>query len=151
MTKNNRVGSGMAVKMTIGLDLGDRHSYFYSLDSSGENIESGRVQTTRSALEKRFRSFEAARVVIEAGTHSPWVSRLLASLGHEVIVANPRKVRLISDNEGKDDPVDAELLARLGRVDVRLLSPIEHRGEAAQADLAVIRARTRWWGHGRSW
>jgi hypothetical protein len=59
-------------------------------------------------------------------------------LGHEVIVANPRKVRLISDNEGKDDPVDAELLARLGRVDVKLLSPIQHRGEEAQADLAVI-------------
>jgi len=141
MTKNNRFGSGMAGKMTIGLDLGDRHSYFYSLDSAGENLESGRVQTTRSALEKRFRSCEAARVVIEAGTHSPWVSRLLASLGHEVIVANPRKVRLISDNDGKDDPVDAALLARLGRVDASLLSPIEHRGAEAQADLAVIRAR----------
>lgn len=81
------------------------------------------------------------RVVIEAGTHSPWVSRVLAGLGHEVIVANPRKVRLISDNEGKDDRVDAELLARLGRVDVKLLSPIQHRGEGAQADLALIRAR----------
>jgi len=70
-------------------------------------------------------------------------------LGHEVIVANPRKVRLISDNDGKDDPVDAELLARLGRVDVKLLSPIQHRGEEAQADLAVIRARTQLVNHVR--
>lgn len=95
-------------KRTVGLDLGDRHSYYYTLDAVGENVESGRVKTSGEGLEKRFGGQEAARVVIEAGTHSPWVSRLLAGLGHEVIVANPRKVRLISDNEGKDDPVDAE-------------------------------------------
>jgi len=127
--------------MTIGMDLGDRYSCFYTLDSAGENTESGRVQTTKSALEKRFRSCEAARVVIEAGTHSPWVSRLLAEWGHEVLVANPRKLALIAQNESKDDPVDAELLARLGRVEPQLLSPIVHRGAEAQADLAVIRAR----------
>ena len=141
MTKNNRLGSGMTSKMTIGLDLGDRHSYFCTLDSAGENLESGRVQTTKSTLENRFRNCEAARVVIEAGTHSPWVSRLLADCGHEVLVANPRKLALITQNDSKDDPVDAELLARLGRVDPQLLSPIEHRGRQAQADLAVIRAR----------
>jgi transposase len=67
----------MAAKMTIGLDFGDRHSYYYTLDRLGENLESGRVQTTKSTLEKRFRNCEAARVVMEAGTHSPWVSRLL--------------------------------------------------------------------------
>jgi len=141
--RNNSKKASEAVtgKMTMGLDLGDRYSYYYSLDDEGQNVESGRVKTSREAMEKRFGGGEPMRVVIEAGTHSPWVSRLLAGMGHEVIVANPRKVRLISDNDGKDDPVDAELLARLGRVDVRLLSPIEHRGEAAQADLAVIRAR----------
>src|SRR6476660_9131588 len=127
--------------MTMGIDLGDRYSYFYRLDAAGENTESGRVQTTRSALEKRYRGGEAARVVIEAGTHSPWVSRLLGEWGHEVLVANPRKLALITKNERKDDPVDAELLARLGRVEPQLLSPIAHRGAEAQADLAVIRAR----------
>ena len=126
--------------MTIGIDLGDRYSHFYTLDA-GENTESGRVQTTRSALEKRFRNGEAMRVVIEAGTHSPWVSRLLGEYGHEVLVANPRKLALITKNERKDDPVDAELLARLGRVEPQLLSPIVHRGAEAQADLAVIRGR----------
>jgi len=141
MTKDNRFQFAKASKMTIGMDLGDRYSCFYTLDSAGENTESGRVQTTKSALEKRFRSCEAARVVIEAGTHSPWVSRLLAEWGHEVLVANPRKLALIAQNESKDDPVDAELLARLGRVEPQLLSPIVHRGAEAQADLAVIRAR----------
>ena len=141
--RNNSKKASAAVtgKMTMGLDLGDQYSHYYSLDAGGEHVESGRVKTSREAMEKRFGGGEPMRVVIEAGTHSPWVSRLLAGLGHEVIVANPRKVRLISDNEGKDDPVDAELLARLGRADVKLLSPIEHRGEGAQADLAVIRAR----------
>lgn len=141
MRKNNKFSSAIPSKMTIGLDLGDRYSNFYTLDRTGENLESGRVQTTQSALEKRFGSGEAARVVIEAGTHSPWVSRLLSQWGHEVLVANPRKLALITENESKDDPVDAELLARLGRVEPQLLSPIQHRGERAQADLAVIRAR----------
>jgi len=141
MTKDNRFRFANSSKMTIGIDLGDRYSYFYTLDSAGENTESGRVQTTKSALEKRFRNGEAARVVIEAGTHSPWVSRLLAECGHEVLVANPRKLALITKNDRKDDPVDAELLARLGRVEPQLLSPIAHRGAEAQADLAVIRAR----------
>jgi len=141
--RNNskKVSNVVTGKRTTGLDLGDQYSYYYTLDAAGENVESGRVKTTREGVEKRFGGQEAARVVIEAGTHSPWVSRLLAGLGHEVIVANARKVRLISDNDGKDDPVDAELLARLGRADVKLLSPIQHRGEEAQADLAVIRAR----------
>jgi transposase len=139
--KDNRFRFANTSKMTTGIDLGDRYSYFYTLDAAGENTESGRVQTTKSALEKRFRNGEAARVVIEAGTHSPWVSRLLAECGHEVLVANPRKLALITKNERKDDPVDAELLARLGRVEPQLLSPIAHRGAEAQADLAVIRAR----------
>jgi transposase len=141
MKEDNRFRFANTSKMTMGIDLGDRYSYFYTLDAAGENTESGRVQTTRSALEKRFRSCEAARVVIEAGTHSPWVSRLLAECGHEVVVANPRKLALIAQNESKDDPVDAELLARLGRVEPQLLSPILHRGLEAQADLAVIRDR----------
>ncbi len=141
MTKDNRFRFANSSKMTIGIDLGDRYSYFYTLDSAGENTESGRVQTTKSALEKRFRNGEAARVVIEAGTHSPWVSRLLAECGHEVLVANPRQLALITENDRKDDPVDAELLVRLGRVEPQLLSPIAHRGAEAQADLAVIRAR----------
>ena len=79
--------------------------------------------------------------MLEVGTHSPWVSRCGQQAGHEVIVANARKVKLIAESSQKDDRLDAETLARLGRTDLRLLSPIEHRGEKAQADLLLIRSR----------
>lgn len=133
--------TGKFAGMTIGLDLGDKYGQYYTLDEGGENIDAGRVTMRVSALEKRFGSMERSRIVVESGTHSGWVSRLLESLGHEVIVANARKLRLISENENKDDAVDAELLARLGRVDPKLLYPIQHRGAEVQADLALLRAR----------
>ena len=80
-------------------------------------------------------------VAIEAGTHSPWVSRVLKECAHKVLVANPRKTRLIYGQGRKTDKLDAEKLARLARVDPKLLSPLEHRGEASQAHLALIRSR----------
>jgi transposase len=110
------------------------------LDADGQVIEEGRVRTTTTALARRF-AISRCRVVIEVGTHSPWVSRLLASLGHEVVVANPRRVRLIAESDHKTDRADAEQLARLGRLDPELLSPIAHRGVTAQEDLALIRSR----------
>jgi transposase len=127
--------------LTIGLDLGDRFSEGRALDASGEVIESFRVRTTEPALRARLSSFPASRVVLEVGTHSPWVSRVVTALGHEAIVANPRRVRLIAENDAKSDGVDAELLARLGRVDVSLLKPIVHRGAQAQRDRMLIQAR----------
>ena len=126
---------------TIGLDLGDKYSHFYVVDASGEELESGRVMTSPSGMRKKFEGMQRARVVIEVGTHSPWVSRLLEECGHEVVVANARQVQLISKNNRKSDRVDGELLARLGRMDVKLLSPIRHREAKGQADLAVLRSR----------
>ena len=81
--------------MTVGLDLGDRHTQVCVLDEAGEVIEEARLATKPEALRRRFSGADPLRIVLEAGTHSPWVSRLLAELGHEVIVANPRKLRLI--------------------------------------------------------
>jgi transposase len=81
------------------------------------------------------------RIAVETGTHSPWVSRLLGECGHEVLVANARKLRLIYANKRKTDEVDAENLARLARLDPKLLYPVEHRGEDSQAHLAIIRSR----------
>ena len=81
------------------------------------------------------------RVAIEAGTHSPWASRVLEGCGHEVLVANARKLRLIYSNKRKTDEVDAENLARLARVDPKLLYPLRHRGEESQAHIALIRSR----------
>ena len=84
------------MKMTAGLDLGDKYSYLYVLDNeSGEMIEEGRLRTTADDLLRRFDSAEQMKIAIEVGTHSPWTSRLLEECGHEVLIANPRKTRLI--------------------------------------------------------
>lgn len=125
----------------VGVDLGDRWSELCWLSPQGEVVESGRVATTEEGVRRRFTGIPRHRVVLESSTHSPWVSRLLAALGHEVIIANARRVQLIAKNNQKCDTVDAELLARLGRVDPQLLRPVHHRTAAAQADLAVIRSR----------
>jgi transposase len=109
---------------------------------SGEVIEEGRLRTTPESFKRRFASEQPPmRIAIEAGTHSPWVSRLLEECGHEVLVANARKLRLIYANKRKTDEIDAENLARLARLDPKLLYPLRHRDEGSQAHLAVIRSR----------
>jgi transposase len=127
--------------LTVGIDLSDRFTSFCTLDRDGQIIEEGKVRTTPEAFLRRFGSDERSRLILEVGTHSPWVSRLLGDLGHEVIVANPWKVKLIASSITKTDRSDAETLARLGRVDPSLLSPVTHRSSHAHADLEVIHAR----------
>jgi transposase len=135
-------GSKEHPPMTAGVDLGDKYSYLCLLDSgSGETIEEGRLRTTPEAFRRRFSSEQPIRIAIEAGTHSPWVSRVLEECGHEVLVANARKLRLIYTNKRKTDEIDAENLARLARVDPKLLYPLKHRGEGSQAHMAIIRSR----------
>ena len=99
------------------------------------------VANTGTAIRKYFGGLEACRVAMEAGTHSGWVSRILEELGHEVLVGNPRKLRVIWDSDEKNDERDAEMLARIARFDPHLLYPIHHRGQKSQTDLAVIKAR----------
>jgi len=125
----------------VGLDLGDRHSHLVILDQDGELVEEARLPTTQASLTRRFSTLPASRVALEVGAHSRWVSALLTRLGHEVLVADARKLRLIYSNSRKRDRADAEYLARLARLDPALLSPIHHRSPQAQAHLAVIRAR----------
>lgn len=127
--------------ITFGLDLGDRISRYCELDAAGVVLAEGRLSTTPAGLRQHFAGRTPCRIVCEVGTHSPWVSRLLASCGHEVLVANARQVRLIYAGDRKSDRIDAETLARLGRLDPRLLRPIQHRGAEAQAALAQLRAR----------
>ena len=136
-------GSKGRPKITAGLDLGDKYSHLCLIDTqSGEVMEEGRLRTTPEAFRRRFDSEQQPlRIAIEAGTHSPWVSRVLEECGHEVLVDNPRKVRLIYTNKRKTDEIDAENLARLARLDPKLLYPLKHRGEDAQAHLAIIRSR----------
>jgi transposase len=136
-------GSTEQIEMTAGLDLGDKYSYLYVLEAdSGEFVEEGRLRTNPEDLRRRFDSEQKLKVAIEVGTHSTWVSRLLEGCGHEVLVANSRKIRLIYGDECKTDKLDAEeKLARLARADPELLYPIEHRGEESQAHLALIHSR----------
>jgi transposase len=136
-----RTGKLQDQQLTIGLDLGDRSSFYCVLNGAGEVIAEQKVSTTPDAMKKTFGKIARSRIALETGTHSPWVSRLLSDLGHEVIVAHARNVRLIGESRRKDDRLDAQALARLARVDSQLLSPIQHRSAQAQADLSVIRAR----------
>lgn len=127
--------------VTIGLDLGDRYSRVCVLDDDGNVVEEGRVRTTRSGLRRRFRNEPGVRMVLEVGTHSPWVRDLLEELGHEVLVANPRRLKLIWGEPDKSDRLDAEHLARVARMDPELLRPVRHRGQQARDHLVVLRSR----------
>jgi transposase len=127
--------------MTIGMDLGDKTSRYCVLNDHGEVVQEQSLATTKKAMQRVFGVRPRCRVAIEVGTHSPWVSRVLGGLGHEVIVANARQVQLISASSRKDDRLDAQTLARLARVDPELLKPIRHRSERAQAHLMIIRVR----------
>jgi transposase len=106
---------------TVGLDVGDRHSWFCVLDETGELVAEGRIRTTTEALNENFTRWVRSRVVLEAGTSSAWISRLARAAGHEVIVANPRELRNIHQSDRKNDRSDAQVLARMARFDPRAL------------------------------
>ena len=125
---------------TVGIDLGDRKSHLCVLDQDGAVVERSTLSTTPAAFERYFSALPPSRAVLEVGTHSPWISRLLEEAGHEVVVANTCEL-YGSRRRRKTDRVDAEFLARQGRADPKLLSPVRHRSEQTQADLALIHAR----------
>ena len=126
-------------KMTVGLDVGDRYTHMCVLDETGEVVEEARLTTSPKAFSQRFQGMPPARLVLEAGIHSPWATRLLSELGHEVIVANPRMLRFIYGSDSKNDKADAKYLARVGRLDPALLHPIHHRSEEVMAHRALLK------------
>src|SRR3989449_5876198 len=128
-------------KLTIGLDLGDRASHYCILDEAGNVILEHSLPTTPKGIHQVFSRIPRSRIALETGTHSPWVSRQLTPLGHEVLVAHAQRVELISKSTRKDDRHDARTLARLARIDPELLGPVRHRSAKAQIHLTVIRAR----------
>lgn len=128
-------------QLTIGLDLGDRSSSYCVLNEAGEMLLERKLPTTPEGMKETFAAISRSRIAMETGTHSPWVSRLLTALGHEVIVAHARNVRLITQSRRKDDRFDARTLARLARIDPQLLSPVQHRSAQAQLHLTEIRVR----------
>src|SRR5580692_5229369 len=127
--------------LTIGIDLGDVWSHYCTLNEDGEVVDRGRFRTTPKAIQKWFTDVPHARVAMEAGVHSIWISEQLQELGHDVIVANVRELRAISHSDRKSDQVDAEKLARYARLDPNILWPISHRTVEQQEALTVIRAR----------
>ena len=129
------------VAMTIGIDLGDVWSHYCILNQDGDVVDRGRFRTTAKAIDTWFTDVPHARVAMEAGTHSIWMSEQLQELGHEVIVANVRELRAISHSDRKSDQVDAEKLARYARLDPEILRPIAHRTVEQQEALTLIRAR----------
>ena len=128
-------------KLTIGLDLGDRWSFYCVLDEAGKVLLEQKVPTTTEGMKQTFTRIPRSLMALETGTHSPWVSRLLTELGHEVLVAHAQKVELITKSNRKDDRHDARTLARLARIDPELLGPVRHRSAQAQIHVTVIRAR----------
>jgi transposase len=128
-------------KLTIGMDLGDRWSFYCVKDEAGQVILEQKLPTTPEGMKQTFGKIPRSLIALETGTHSPWVSRLFTQLGHEVIVAHAQKVQLITKSNRKDDRHDARTLARLARIDPELLGPVRHRSAQAQIHLTVIRAR----------
>lgn len=141
MAKSIKAATKVTVMVAIGLDLADMWSDWVGLDESGAEVRRERVKTTEGELRGVFGAIGSTKIALEVGTHSAWVSRLLSSLGHTVVVANARRVALISKNRRKNNGIDAEFLARLLRADEKLLFPIHHRQASSQVDLATLRSR----------
>jgi transposase len=131
----------MRENITIGVDLGDRHQLVVVLDGNGAELECVKIANTQIGVRRYFQSYSGAKVALEAGTHSPWVSRVLEEMGLQVYVGNPRKLRLIWDSIDKSDERDARMLALVCRVEPKLLWPVRHRNVQAGRDWEVIKAR----------
>jgi len=127
--------------LTVGVDLGDQWSNYCILGLSGETLAEGQLGMRREDVTEFFQGLAISRVVVEVGTHSAWVQEVIAGLGHEVLVANPRMMEGAKRRRRKNDRIDAGKLARLGRVDPKSLYPIRHRSSQVRKDLLVLRAR----------
>jgi transposase len=128
-------------RLTVGVDLGDQWSHYCILGLEGETLAEGQLQTTQEDIAEFFQALNAARVVFEVGTHSPWVQEIIRGCGHEVLVANPRLMEGSRRRKRKNDRIDANKLARLGRVDPQSLYPMQHRSPEVRQDLVMLRAR----------
>ena len=128
-------------RLTVGVDLGDQWSKYCILDLEGETLAEGQVRTTQEDFAEFFKCLSSVRVVIEVGTHSAWAQEVIGDCGHEVVVANPRLMEGSKRRKRKNDRIDANKLARLGRVDPQSLHPMKHRSREVRQDLVILRAR----------
>jgi len=130
-----------AKENVLGMDLGDRKHAIHVLDTCGELLEASSIDNNIASIKALSAKYPGIVFIMEAGTHSPWISRFLISLGHKVLVANPRKLKSIYGSDNKTDKRDAEMLARMYRFEPKLLYPIKHNSEKCQRDLAVLKSR----------
>lgn len=131
-----------SIEAVVGLDIGDRTIAVCAVSpADGRVMERATVATERAAIERFLAGRRRLRVVMETGTHAPWIARLLEAAGHEAVVADARRVKLITESGRKTDRRDAELLARLGRSDLGLLAPVRVRSEQTQRERALLRLR----------
>ena len=128
-------------RLTVGVDLGDQWSNYCILGLAGETLAEGQFRTRRQETSEFFQDLATSRVVVEVGTHSAWAREVIAGFGHEVLVANPRLMEGSKRRRRKNDRIDANKLARLGRTDPKSLHPIQHRSAEVREDLLVLRAR----------
>ena len=132
------------IMITVGIDISDHYSKICivdEVDGQIEVVEETRIRTTPDAVTQYFSWRGPMLVAMEVGAHSAWMSRIISELGHEVVVANARKLRFIFANDQKNDDIDAEMLARVARMDPALLSPLEHRDEKDAQVMALVRSR----------
>ncbi len=128
-------------RMTVGVDLGDQWSNYCILGLGGETLAEGQFRMQREEVQAFFQGLAISRVVFEVGTHSAWVREVVARFGHEVLVANARRMHGSKRRRRKNDRNDAAMLARLGRVDPKALYPIQHRSSEVREDLLILHAR----------
>ncbi len=139
ISKRMLIEQGM--NMVAGLDLGDKHSHVCLIDVDGRVVESKKIRTTAPALEKYFSAWAGMRVVFEAGTHANWIYRLFQRLGHQPLMADTRRLALITESLSKDDRTDAYLLAELGLRMPEMLNPVQPCSVEIQRDRAVLKVR----------
>lgn len=130
---------------TIGVDLGDRKSHYFALNSLTGEMSEGELPMDPQGFRQKCRRLPRGRVILEVGAQSRWTKSALEKEGFEVMVVDARQLDLLTKSGKKTDRADAKLLAKLGAADttLHLLNPVHHRSDEKQRDLMVTRSRRR--------
>lgn len=125
----------------IGIDIGDKVNFVCTLNNKGEILFRKEIDNNKEAMEEYFDSIEKASIVFEVGSHSPWISRLLVGIGHDVFICNPRQLAAVSQNLKKSDEEDCLILAQLLLTGKHLLKQVHHANEDKMRDFLLIKSR----------
>lgn len=125
----------------IGMDMGDKNHKAVGLAEDGEIVDRTEVLCTPEAVRAYLKRHSGVLLAIETGTHCRWVARIALELGHEVLVGNARKLRMIWESSRKNDWRDAEMLAKVARTDRSLLAPVRLRGDGDQELMRLVKSR----------